>query len=418
VADETSDVTRYYLLETMRQFGQANLSAAGTDALYRDRHADYYTEYVLSRRPRLHGSEDQAALDEIEPELENIRVALRRAADDSSSPHFEELYCALYLLWIGRNRSSEGTSWATELRARPLLDPATRIRTLGVAVGAANPYSLALANELGRAAAELAAATNAAAPLLALATGSVTDMMQGRSEEAIASCDQVIALASTEPDPFIRCAALANTLAVLASCGAIDHIEDVRTNVAALAEELGNEYLRTTMWTAMAPIIDVVDPVQAGDFLLRGYERNGAIRNGSNQSVIAMFLAIHELRSGNEGAAASWAMRSLRLAADHGLGFLAQTTSVIVATVKRHSPPDAAILLGALRAHRVRKQQAGTKGEIDAESRLETSLRRLLGVEFDALYANGQALDETAMITVAFSQLGAIIESAGERAGP
>ena len=35
VADETAGATRYRLLETMRQFGNANLTAAGIDALYR-----------------------------------------------------------------------------------------------------------------------------------------------------------------------------------------------------------------------------------------------------------------------------------------------------------------------------------------------------------------------------------------------
>jgi hypothetical protein len=113
-----------------------------------------------------------------------------------------------------------------------------------------------------------------------------------------------------------------------------------------------------------------------------------------------MFIALHELRSGNDGAAARWASRSLRVATDHGLSYLAQTIDAIVATVKRRSPPDAAVLLGALRAHRGRKQLAGTQGEIDAESRYETSLRRQLGVEFDALYSKGQALDEASMITL------------------
>jgi hypothetical protein len=37
-----------------------------------------------------------------------------------------------------------------------------------------------------------------------------------------------------------------------------------------------------------------------------------------------------------------------------------------------------------------------------------------VGAEFDALYAKGQALDETAMIALAFSQLNAIIDSSGE----
>ena len=40
-----------------------------------------------------------------------------------------------------------------------------------------------------------------------------------------------------------------------------------------------------------------------------------------------------------------------------------------------------------------------------------------LGAEFDARYPHGQALDETAMISLLFSQLDAIIESSGEQVG-
>jgi predicted ATPase len=417
LADETSDVTRYYLLETMRQFGQANLSATGTDALYRDRHADYYTDFVLSRLPQLHGSGDRAALDEAEPELENIRVALRRAADDRSSSRFEELYSALYLLWLERSRLSEGTAWAIELNGRPVLDPALRIVTLGFAAHIANTNSLSLGQELADAANDLAAATHAAHPIIASAVINLGAMMQGRTEEAIAGSDRLVALARGESDPFIRGFALMFCLAVVATCGAIDRIEGLRADVAAVAEELDNDYLRTTLSSAMAPIIHVVDAEHAGEFLLHGYQRNDALGVRTNTCMLAMFLALHELRAGNTVAAARWASRSLQVATDYGPIFVAQTSSVIVATVKRHSPADAAILLGALRAHRGRKQQAGTRGEIDAESRYETSLRRHLGAEFDALYGKGLTLDEAPMIALAFRQLDAIIESSGQSDG-
>ena len=89
---EETGSTRYRLLETMRQFGQANLDAAGDRELYRDRHADYYADFVLSRRLQLQGGGDLAALDEIEPELENIRVALRQAADDKTTARFDEMF--------------------------------------------------------------------------------------------------------------------------------------------------------------------------------------------------------------------------------------------------------------------------------------------------------------------------------------
>jgi predicted ATPase len=417
IADEASGATRYHLLETMRQFGQANLSAAGTDAAYRDRHADYYANYVLSRRRQLHGSGDQAALDDVEPELENVRVALRRAADDGSSSRFEELYSALFLLWLTRDRSSEGTAWAIELKGRPVVDPATRIVALGFAASVAAHQDVALGVELARAADDLAAATHAAASNVAISVLSLSAMMQGRAEEAIAGCGRVIALADREPNPFFRGVALSICLAVLATCGVLDGLESLRRDITLLAEELDNQYLRSMNWAAMAPILHVTDPDHAGEFLLQAYEQSDLSGNRTNQSSLAMFLAIHELRCGDLGAAARWASRALQRATEYGPSYVAQTINVIIAAVKRHSAGDAAILLGALRAHRGRRQQAGTRRETDAEDRYEASLRRQLGPEFDHLYGQGLALDETAMVTLAFSQLDAISDPSGEQAG-
>jgi hypothetical protein len=242
-------------------------------------------------------------------------------------------------------------------------------------------------------------------------------MMQGRTEEAISACDRLIALARGESDLFIRGFALMYCLALVATCGAIERVEGLRADVAAVAEELDNDYLRATLSSCMAPIIHVVDPDQAGEFLLRGYQQNDALGIRTNTCMLAMFLALHELRAGNTVTAARWASRSLQLATDYGPSYVAQTINAIVPTVRRHSPADAAVLLGALRAHRARKQQAGTQAESDAESRYETSLRRQLGAEFEALYSKGQALDESAMITLAFRQLDAIIESSDEQGG-
>ena len=107
VVDERGDESRYRLFETMRQFGLANLS--NTDVLdqYRARHGDYFAEFVLSRRPQLFGAGDQTALDAIERELENLRVALRRAADDDGSSRFEEL-CGLWRVRPTRRHRPRG----------------------------------------------------------------------------------------------------------------------------------------------------------------------------------------------------------------------------------------------------------------------------------------------------------------------
>ena len=72
------------------------------------------------------------------------------------------------------------------------------------------------------------------------------------------------------------------------------------------------------------------------------------------------------------------------------------------------TPADAAVLLGALDAHRTRRQQAGTQTEVEAEGRYAESLRRQLGAEFDTRVATGRALDEEQMLAFAFACLDAV----------
>jgi hypothetical protein len=397
-------------LETMRQFGQVNLSAANSQAVYRDRHADYYSEFVLSRRPQLQGAGDQAALDQVERELENIRVALRHAADDHRSVRFEAIFSSLYALWLGRNRSAEGAAWAAEIAQRPDVDPGARIVALGFAASVANSSDLALSADLARTAIDLAASTDAALPLIAMAIRSLFDLMQGNTESAIVGCEGVLAMLADEPDLFIRATAMMMSCAVLATCGDVDRTVDLMHDLTELSEHLDNTYLRATSANAMAPIIHRSDPDHAREYLLQAYELNRQIRNHSAMHSTMMFLALYDLRTGDLAAAATAARRSLEVTVESAPAFTPQTMNVVIAIVKRKSPEDAAVLLAALGAHRRRTHHAGTDTEMQAEARYEESLRRRLGDEFETHDSKGAALDEPAMISLAFTQLARIAE--------
>jgi hypothetical protein len=360
---------------------------------------------VLSRRSRLHGSGDLAALDDIEREFENVRVALRLAADDHSSSRFEEMFSALFTLWVGVGRNAEGASWATELLGRPDLDPRLRIVALGFGASVTNPTSLAVAQEMAAAAADLAETTGAAPPLVAMMVMNLGAMMQGRGEAAISGCDRALALLADEPDAFIRSWALSTCIAVLGICGEFERLDALQRELTALGDRLDNGYIQANSVTLMAPIIHVIDPDGARAYLLRAVALNDQLGNAHGNSTSTMFLALQELRSGDTVAAAGWARRSLELSVEVAPSYFAQATDTIVAIVKRNSASDAAVLLGALHAHRARKEQAGSPGEIQAEARYEASLRRALGDRFDALYAQGNAFDETEMIGFAFARL-------------
>ena len=118
LADEATTGTRYRFLETMRQFGGGGAGRGG-DRFNLPRPARRSLHRLRAPRgPQLFGSGDQQALDEIGPEFENIRVALRVAARSSDSSRFEELFSYLYPFFMGRSRRLEGLPWAGELLTR------------------------------------------------------------------------------------------------------------------------------------------------------------------------------------------------------------------------------------------------------------------------------------------------------------
>jgi predicted ATPase len=411
VADEEPGGTRYRLLETMRQFGQANLAAGAINVLYRDRHADYYADYVLSRCPQLYGSGDQGALDDIERELENIRLSLRQSADDHESSRFEEVYGSLDPLWLGRSRAVEGAAWAAELQLRPNLDPGARIAALGAAANVVANIDLAEAEAMAGAAIALWEATGAARPLRAMTVIAQVATMQGRSVAAIEQCDRILGLAAEEPDLYMRAQAFSGCYSFFVLCHAFDRLDPLERELTPLLEQLGNRGLEAGNGSAAAMVAYFTQSDRAGDVLRRSYALFDEVGSHGTKASMAMFLALNELRAGDDVEAARWARDALQLAVDHGPAYIAQIIDAIVAIVKRHSVDDAAVLFGALRSERVRRQQAGTEDEINAEARYEASFRRRLGERFEALNANGQALDERAMIALAFTQLDAITQT-------
>ena len=409
IADEADGETRYRLLETMRQFGHANIATAGVVDAVRARHGDYYAGYVLSRRPRLHGADDIAALDEVEREFENIRVVLRQAADDRTSARFEELYFALNTIWVGRDRSIEGASWAGELIGRPDLDSHARIVALGFAATVANNADLVAAQELAEAAYDLAIATGAGSLMMAIGAKALHAFLQGDSSTAVELSGTMLEVAGDETDLFVRAQALLNCYAIFSVSGALDRLDAVDREMDLLHDQLENRFLRAGWMSSRSPIIHLTDPDGAGDYLRRAYELNSEIGNSQSNASHAMFLALHHLRSRDVGEAAQWAQRALTLAIDYAPTYIAQEIDTVVAIIKRSLPIEASILLGALRSCRARRHQTGTPPEVAAEARYEESLRKVVGDDFDASYAQGRAFDDTAMIAFAFTQLDTVV---------
>ncbi|HZC70128.1 MAG TPA: hypothetical protein VE442_05505, partial [Jatrophihabitans sp.] len=77
VADHTTASTRYALFETIRQFAQDRLEAAGELVTTRDRHAAHFAAEAAARWDRWNGPGWRDAVDWVEAEFGNLRAAFR-----------------------------------------------------------------------------------------------------------------------------------------------------------------------------------------------------------------------------------------------------------------------------------------------------------------------------------------------------
>jgi predicted ATPase/DNA-binding CsgD family transcriptional regulator len=77
VADHTTTHTRYSLFETIRQFAEDRLEAAGELAATRDRHAAHFAGEASARFDRWNGPGWRDAVDWVDAEFGNLRAAFR-----------------------------------------------------------------------------------------------------------------------------------------------------------------------------------------------------------------------------------------------------------------------------------------------------------------------------------------------------
>ena len=105
--------TRYWMLETIREFAAEQLSVAGEDASLRRRHAEHYL--VVARSGNLFAeSLDPQRFDLVIPELDNFRTALAWALEADERELGLELVVALEGLWLTTG-PQEGATWAKDL---------------------------------------------------------------------------------------------------------------------------------------------------------------------------------------------------------------------------------------------------------------------------------------------------------------
>jgi predicted ATPase/DNA-binding CsgD family transcriptional regulator len=122
---EVMDETRFGMLETIREFGLERLEAQGEAEEARRQHAAHYLAVAEASCEELRGSRQAVALDRLAAEHDNLRTALRWAAECNPQLGLGPA-AALWRFWDMRGYLSEGRQQLDRL----LVLPAARAPTM------------------------------------------------------------------------------------------------------------------------------------------------------------------------------------------------------------------------------------------------------------------------------------------------
>ncbi len=136
-----SEGTRYRMLETIRQYAGEKLASLGEDGLAHDRHLAYFLQLAERIEPEMHGRHQKARLDQLEEELDNLRLALGWALQTDLEAELR-LATAMMWFWLIHTRNLEGLEWLEQGLARlqapgqqdaPTISQALRVKVLTAA---------------------------------------------------------------------------------------------------------------------------------------------------------------------------------------------------------------------------------------------------------------------------------------------
>ncbi len=111
---------RLMLLETIREFARAELSASGEEEAIRARHAAFFAALATEGARHLAGPEQSEWLRRLERDHDNLRSALRWQFDHGDPAAAMEMTMSLSMFWRIRSHLTEGWRWIEEaLQAAP-----------------------------------------------------------------------------------------------------------------------------------------------------------------------------------------------------------------------------------------------------------------------------------------------------------
>ncbi len=118
LAEERKEGVRYRLLETVREYASDRLRESGETASWQARHLTYFLSVAEGAVPQLTGADQQASLELLDAEHDNLRSALAWSSGANGNVLGGlALAGALWRFWHWRGYLSEGRGWLSGLLA-------------------------------------------------------------------------------------------------------------------------------------------------------------------------------------------------------------------------------------------------------------------------------------------------------------
>ncbi len=141
---------RYRLLETVRHYARDRLREAGEAAELARRHTAFFLTLAEEIAPKINTAQRAARLAALDAEHDNLRAALRQAAEAEATDTELRLCGALFWFWLHKGYWSEGRAWLADALMRSAGEGRTRARATamsgeGVLAWAMGDHSVARA---------------------------------------------------------------------------------------------------------------------------------------------------------------------------------------------------------------------------------------------------------------------------------
>lgn len=350
--EDSAGVSRYRLLETIREYASAKLDESGQQeaTVARRAHRDHYLALAETAEPNLVGADRLVWLDRLSAEQDNLRVALAECLLDPDADPGLRLAAALVQFWGPRGHAVEGARALVRQLERPEARDPTPAR--GRALGA---LSHLLSNWLGDPGPALAYAEEALAiarrsqddHLVALALQRLAwaHLVKGEFSRALALSEEGLTIARSLEDRHLLAAHLTGRGAAVSSLGG-DGRADLE-KALDLAHEIGNPNLTATYLQNLGYMeLTAGDPSAARARLREALAIHRKLGQATEVTFVSNNLGFAEHAAGDQTSAAQLFSEALTDAdRDGSLGLLG--SGLLGAALTRAEPTTAAKLHGA-----------------------------------------------------------------------